>query len=121
MTQQIQPLHRLMGLNPTGDLAGVTFYTDKRRGIVYFPKHTLAKVPSPAQSYQRNLFRRAAEAWQNLQEATRAKWELATKLLRLKLTGYDLWIVWQLRHDRPMIETIENDSGLDLLSPEEAI
>lgn len=107
----------LLGFSPTGDLGPLTAYTSTRHGTVWFAKSPPQKAPSPWQVRQRDRFRLAAIAWRALTSASRARWHLACRRARLYLNGYTLWIYWQLTRDRGKMQTIEHNSGIDLIDP----
>ncbi len=107
---------RWVGIHPTGDLAGLTCYTSKQRNVVWFIKSP-PKVPaSLLQIRQRRLFGAAGLAWTSLSSDVQEKWTLAARRARLYLTGYTLFMVWVLTPDRQTIETIERQSGIQLIS-----
>lgn len=105
----------LLGLNPTGDLGGLTAYTSRRHGSVWFLKSPPLTPPTKWQLRQRDRFRLAAEAWRNLTDVQRHLWNLATRHAGLYVSGYNLWIWWQLRSDRAGLSTVERQSGLRLV------
>lgn len=105
----------LMGLSQTGDLGPFTIYTDARRRPVWFLKSPPAKPPSPRQVLQRNAFRMAAKAWQQIGAQVRAEWNAAARHANLYLNGYTLWVHYQTRRDRRAIQTIERLTGRTLL------
>lgn len=106
---------QLLGRNATGDLGPLTAYTSRRHGTVWFIKSPPLEPPSPWQKRQRDLFRLAAEAWRHLDHEEKQKWHRAARLARLYLTGYTLWVWWQLKRDRAALATVERQSGLFLL------
>ena len=105
----------LIGFVTWGDLGGLTMHTCKKGRIIFFLKTYPDKPPTQAQLDQRAKFTAAVEAWRALPPAARARWELATRRLSFTLTGYNLWIHWYLTGDTSAIETIERQTGLDLL------
>lgn len=105
----------IMGWRVQGDIGPWTCYTSKRRKFVFFLKAPPDKPPSEWQRSRRHLFKMAASGWRGLSDETKATWELATKRLSLRLTGYNLWIWWYWKQDRAAIATIEQQSGLTLI------
>ena len=111
----IQPKQlKLIGMNPTGDLGGLTAYTSKRAGTVWFPKSPPLTPATEWQLIQRNRFRLVAAAWQALSKEQRHDWHLACRRARLVLHGYQLWVWWQHARDRQALATIERISSLTL-------
>lgn len=106
---------QFLGRNATGDLGHLTAYTSKRHGTVWFDKAPPLEPASPWQLRQRDRFRLAAQAWKSLAPAIRARWHRATRLAGLYIHGYNLWIFWNVTHDREKMRTIERQSGLRLL------
>lgn len=106
---------KLLGFNATGDLGPFTAYTSTRHGTVWFYKSPPLKPPSRFQIRQRDRFRLAAEGWRSLTDEERSRWDLACRLAGLYLSGYNLWIFWQLVQSRPHMRTIERQSGVTLL------
>lgn len=104
----------ILGFRPTGDLGPFTYYTKANGTIVFFPRAPPKTPPTDRQIYQRDNFRLAAMSWKLLPQRTRAKWELATKILSLKLNGYNLWTWFYCSSDHTAIATIERLTGLDL-------
>jgi len=104
-----------MGLNSQGDLGPWTFYTDKRKGLVYFVKAPPLEPPSLMQTSVRNSIRLAAYTWRSLQPTARENWELAAKRTHLKITGYNLFVFWLLRKEDAAIHTIERLSNIELI------
>lgn len=104
-----------LGFRPTGDLADLTCYTSKRNRIVWFPKAPPQKPPSVLQIRNRNRFRLAAAAWQRKTQEQRNEWNAAARHCHLSLSGYTLWVFWQLRRDEDVIRTIERLSRRNLL------
>jgi len=58
----------------------------------------------------------AGTTWQMLTAQQRADWETATRVLSMKITGYNLWVYWSTTLDRGTLHTIERQAGLDLIT-----
>lgn len=72
--------------------------------------------PSVGRQMNRNRWKAAAYAWQNLDAGVRKNWLAAADAAGLRISGYNLWIYYYLTYDRPVIRTIEAQTQLDLLS-----
>lgn len=107
---------RFLGFGPTGDLGALTIYTDKRGNIVAFPKSPPLLPPTYWQVAQRNRFRLAGQAWQTITATTREQWNTAAKRLNAAVTGYNLFLYWQLTDDMPAIRTIERQTHTRLIT-----
>lgn len=105
---------KFVGIAPTGDLGPLTCYTSRRAGTVWFLKSPPTTPATGWQRRQRNRFRLAAQAWRALDEDTRNRWAAACRRAGLYLSGYNLWIWWQLRRQRAALRTIERQSGVSL-------
>ena len=108
-------LLQFLGWNTQGDLGPYTFYTSKRKNLVFFVKSPPLTPPSYLQIQQRSSFRLIAQFWQQHSDAQRAAWELATKKLKLNLTGYNLFTWYYTVGDRPTLATIERQANLILI------
>ncbi len=104
-----------LGFNTQGDLGPWTFYTDKRKGLVYFVKSPPLEPPSLLQTSVRNAVRLSAYTWRSLSEVQRSNWELAAKRAHLQIHGYNLFVFWILRKEDAAIHTIERLSNIQLI------
>lgn len=101
----------ILGFRPTGDLGPLTFYTAKNGKIVVFPRAPPLQPPSQRQRHQRNLFRHAAAVWQTLPGSRRAQWTALARDNYLRITGYNLFVYYQLKHDAAAIRTLKPSWG----------
>lgn len=104
-----------IGLHPTGDLGGLTAWTNQAGRVVWIDKSPPLNPPSTLQSQMRNLFRLYATAWRALPVARRLAWLRAARKCHLYATGYNLWVYYQRTLDAATIRTIERQSGETLL------
>lgn len=111
----IKQLYHWLGWSTQGDLGPFTFYTNKRKGLVWFPRSPPKCPPSQLQVRQRNAFRLAAEVWDQIPTEHRRKWDQAARRAHLSITGYDLFIYWCTTNDTPAVNTVEHQSQLTLL------
>ncbi len=111
-------LFQYLGWNTQGDLGPWTFYTTKRGDLVFFPKAPPLVPPTPDQTYQRNRFKLVANLWKALRPETREAWESATIAANLRIHGYNLFVYYILTRDRLAIRTVERNSHVQLLDPE---
>lgn len=113
-----QEITALFGFGAQGDFGPWTCYTATNRGprgIVVFLKAWLKDPTSPAQKAHRDRIRAAAAAWKALTPQARENWEAVTLQLALKLTGYNLFTHYHMVRDTSNIETLERQSGINLL------
>jgi len=113
--RRMEDLVRFMGFNSQGDLGPWTFYTDQRKGLVFFTKAPPLEPPSLLQLSIRNSIRLAALTWRGLSVDQRRNWETAAKRCRLKIHGYNLFVFWLLRREDAAIHTIERLSRIKLI------
>jgi len=107
---------KLCGFSPTGDFGPLTGYTSKRGKAVWYLKAPPKTPPTGWQRIQRWRFRFAARAWKSLTSSQRADWLAAATKARLNITGYNLFVWYQLLPDRAVIRTVEHQSGINLLT-----
>jgi len=109
-----QNLFRFLGWNTQGDLGPWTFYTNKRRALVWFLKAPPKNPPTWKQRLQRARFTFAAILWQSLQPDQRAAWGTAARRAHLRITPYNFFCYVQLRRDFAAARTVAHQSGVDL-------
>lgn len=105
----------LLGLNPSGDLGPYTIYRTARRGVVWFGRSPPKRPASYLQRRHRNKWRFAARVWSATPLSDRANWNLVASLAGLTISGYNLFVWYQVIKDRSIIETLERRTGIDLL------
>lgn len=111
-------LPRWLGFSVQGDLGPWTFYTNKNRRIVFYDQAPPLNPPSRAQSAARNRLVAAAYDWQSLPADQQANWRRACKRLRLECVGFGLFYYWHYKRDAATITTIEQQTGIILLTAE---
>jgi len=104
-----------LGFRPTGDLGGMTAWTNQRGRVVWIDKSPPLNPPSVLQQQFRDQFRLAATAWRAMPAERRAAWLLAARRAHLYITGYNLWVWFQRTNDAETIRTIERQTHLSLL------
>lgn len=109
-------LFNFFGWNPTGDFGPWTMYTAKNKKPVMFIKAPPTSPPTPRQQFQRSMFSYIARYWSSLPKETKQTWELAAKRAHLRCTGYNLFVWYHFHNDRNVIQTIERQSGVQLIT-----
>ncbi len=112
---------RFWGWNTQGDFGPWTFYTDKRKGLVYFVKAPPLEPPSLLQTSVRNAVRLSAYTWRSLSAAQQRAWQTAATRAHLQITGFNLFTSWNIKKDDAAIHTIERLSGIKLIPLEFAL
>jgi len=115
--QPQEALFSMLGTVIYGDIGPLTLYKNMNGKIVAFRKTWPKEVPSFLQLRQRQLFRDAAAAWRALTKAKKAQWETATLRSSLRVSGYGLFVHHQLEHDDAAIQTLQRQTGTDLIPP----
>lgn len=108
----------LIGLNAQGDLGPVTIYKSQRGSRIWFAQAPPEIPWTIGQLRQRTLFKMAGIAWQNLTAEEKQTYELAAQKAHLRITGYNLWVHACLHQDVSFIETIIQQTGIDLKLPQ---
>ena len=107
--------YRGLGIRAQGDIAGMTVYRTKRGKQVIFPKTRPKAPPGPLALRNQNRFRLATAAWVAIGQVAQRKWKNAALRSHLGITGYNLFIAWQMKRDRAAMKTIERISGQVLI------
>jgi hypothetical protein len=108
-------LLKFLGFNTQGDLGPWTFYTSKRKGLVFFQKSPPLEPPTLLQIHQRNKFRLAAYIWRSLTQDQQERWSDAAEKANLRITGYNLFVFWICKQDDTAIRTIERHANIKLI------
>lgn len=111
------PMLRLIGMKCQGDIGDMTCYTSRRNKVVWFLKSPPKEPPSFEQQEIRQKFSDAGEGWRALSDAERNLWNLAAQRANLRITGYNLWVYFFVKLDWWALRTIENQTGITLVSP----
>lgn len=104
----------LLGFEVTGDLGPWTLYTSHRHALVFYARVPSLDPASVRQTVVRTKWTAAATAWRALTAPQRAAYERASRVLSLRITGYNLWVYWRTTGDRDTIRTIERQAGQTL-------
>lgn len=107
----------LMGLVVSGDVDGLTIYTDHRGRKVAFPAAPPSKPLTEWQlAWQRNL-KTGMALWRRLSVRERLDYRRACDLAGLCMLGHNLWLHCYLGGDREILETFKWQYGLSLTPP----
>lgn len=108
----------MLGLIVSGDVGGITIYTNRHGRKVAYPKAPPTKPPSPLQTSQRNRFRDSMASWRELTNDQRTQWEDLSLAASLPMTGVNTWIHFALSGDDRALETLESQTRLTVTHPE---
>jgi hypothetical protein len=114
MARNDNKLLALVAWSCTGDLGPWSFYTSRRRKIVFYPRSPALSPASPIQTVIRDRWRMATQAWKAMDRTLQSNWETATRALSLGLNGYALHVYWYTTGDTRSLQSIQRMSGIDL-------
>lgn len=103
-----------IGIIVSGDVDGITIYTDMRGRKVAFPQAPPKEPPSPMQVSHRARFATAQKAWTALTKPQKDTLELATLRTSLAMTGQNLYIAIALKANPDLVSTLERQTELTL-------
>ncbi len=106
-----------LGLMISGDVDGITIYTDRHGRKVSYKKAPPLKPASVLQALQRGRFRDAMANWRDATQAVRDDWETASLRTHLCMTGLNLWLHFSLKGRQPALDTISAQALLPLIMP----
>lgn len=104
----------LLGLIQWGDLAGVTIYRNRKHKLVAFAKTFPTSETTPLKTDVQQAFAAAAAAWHTLTDHQRDNWNKAAKTASLPITGYNLFMHYQLSPDPSTVNTIAHQTGIPI-------
>lgn len=106
-----------IGLIVSGDVDGLTIYTDRRGRKVAYPKSPPKEPPTAMQTTLRSRFKEAQAEYMALTPAEKAAYELLTKATNLCMTGQNLWIHVAMKHTFGLLDTLQHQSGVTVVAP----
>lgn len=104
----------MLGLQVSGDLGGLTIYTDRFGKKIFFPKSPPKEPASYMQMIQRFTFADAQELWSELSDDEKLNLEDATKRTSAPLTGQNLFISAYMRDDDSDFVTFARQANIEL-------
>lgn len=107
-----------LGLIVSGDLDGVTIYTDRFGRKILYPKAPPKEPPTELQVYMRTRFRAAQAQYMALSAPDRALWELLACRANLCMTGQNLLIHIAMKDAFTLLDTLMRQTGVTVTPPE---
>ncbi|KKM79862.1 hypothetical protein LCGC14_1345700 [marine sediment metagenome] len=107
----------MLGLIVSGDIDGLSIYTDRHGRKIAYPKSPPTKPPSPLQVFQRTRFKNAMSNWRNATQNTRRNYENVSLLTSLAMTGLNLWLHFSLKGRPAALSTLSRQAGITLTMP----
>lgn len=108
----------MIGIIVSGDVSGLTIYTDRYGRKVAFPKAPPKEPPTDFQIYYRSRFRTAQQNYMALTAFQKKAYEDLTKAASLCMTGQNLWIHVALKHTFTLLDTLQTQHGITVVPPE---
>jgi len=108
---------QLLALELSGDIGDVTYYQNKNKKTVAFPKDWRQEPTSPGRLAQRSRFKTAQAQWSSLTDLQKEALEQACRILSMPMTGQNLYISVALRADFGAYSTVASQSGVTLPPP----
>ncbi|MBA7689383.1 hypothetical protein ES703_97889 [subsurface metagenome] len=110
-------IFQFLGVLTNGDLGPYTFYTSHRKRLVVFLKTWPHDPATYHQHLNRNRWRHAAVRWQAIAESTKTAWNDLAKRGNCTVSGYNLFIHYILGKGTANIETLQRNTGIDVITP----
>lgn len=107
----------IIGLIVSGDVSGVTIYTDRYGRKIAYPKAPPKEPPSPAQVLSRGRFAAAQAEYMGLSVTEKLAYENLTKRASLCLTGQNLFIHVAMKRTFGTLTTLEQQTGVTVTPP----
>ena len=106
-----------MGLVISGDVGGLTVYTDRLGRKIGFPKAPPKEPPSVCQIVERNRFRDAMLNWVAISDDDKKAYEQITMRLSLMMNGHNLWVSISMIHDLDSLHTMMRQANVTTIDP----
>lgn len=101
-----------LGLIVSGDLGGLTIYTDRWGRKIAFAKSPPQKPATALQRMHRDRFRAAQQQYMALSPQVKADWENLVRRTCLCMTGQNLYIHLATKSAPRDLATLINQSGI---------
>lgn len=103
-----------LGWNTQGDLGPYTFYTSRRKKLVFYLKAPPQEAPSYLRLLNQQRWSLIAASWRTLTPAQQAAWATAARKARLKITARNLYYYYHTTRDAPAVATVARHAGMTL-------
>ncbi len=107
----------VLGLIVSGDVSGLTIYTDRYGRKVVFPKAPPKEPPTPAQVTIRLRFKQAQQEYMRTSADEKRRWEKISLATSLCMTGQNLFIHVAMRLAYGTLDTLMRQSGINVTPP----
>lgn len=106
-----------LGLIVSGDVDGLTIYTDRHGRKVAYPKAPPKEPPTQMQVDVRARFTAAQAEYMGLSVPEKHAYELLTKAVALCMTGQNLFISVAMKRTFGILETLQLQTGISVTPP----
>jgi len=107
----------ILGLQISGDVGGLTVYTDRFGKKVAFPKSPPKEPPSDQQIHQRLKFQQAQKEWNSQTDQVKQDLESMCKQANVPMTGQNIWIHTAMTVDYTAYDTLQKQTGISVPDP----
>ena len=108
---------QFLGMMISGDVDGLTIYTNRYGRKVSYKKAPPLKPASVLQALQRGRFRDAMTNWRNATTDVKIAWEQASLRSSICMTGLNLWLHFSLKGRPQALITFSLQTGVPLSMP----
>ncbi len=106
-----------LGLIVSGDVDGLTIYTDRYGRKVAYPKAPPKEPPTEIQVASRARFKAAQVQYMNLASAQQTAYEDLARAASLSMTGQNLLIHVAMKHSQALLDTLQLQWGITVVPP----
>lgn len=107
----------IIGLIVSGDVDGVTIYTDRYNRKVAYPKAPPKEPPTKMQVDVRNRFKAAQAEYMGLTPLQKRAYEDLTQKASLCMTGQNLFIHVAMKRTYGTLTTLQDQTGVTVQPP----
>ena len=106
-----------LGLMVSGDIGGLTIYTDRHGRKVAYPKSPPKEPPTDLQKLVRSRFKSAQAEYMTLTPTQKADYEHLVCMSSLAMTGQNIFIHVATMHTAAMLDTLMRQTGITVPQP----
>ncbi len=108
----------VLGLIVSGDIDGITIYTDRYNRKVGYPKAPPKEPPTEFQVYYRTRFKTAQANYMALSVAEKKDYEDLSRASSICMSGQNLFIHVALKHSFGLLDTLQRQTGITVVPPD---
>lgn len=107
----------MIGMIVSGDVDGLTIYTDRHGRKVAYPKSPPKEPPTDIQIACRARFKAAQAEYMSMTDDQKFRYEELTRKASLCLTGQNLFIHVAMKHSFGLLDTLQQQTGVSVPAP----